>query len=484
MKKYIVLLAIPLFLVSCKKMVDVELPVEAPKAKSTSYTDALTKFGRLTKLFRVGKVNVQTTGVMDDTGTAQATGGEIPFDITEMIKSSVNRIGGSIVFIPYDPVYLKNQASLQFTTLEGKAKPDVLVQGGITEFDRALESGSQGFDAGGSFGGGSNAPSAEFGTQDRDSTSSITLDLNMVDFETMAMVPRMQAVNSIKVFKAASDMEIGFSLFGATFGFKGSVKKIQGRHAAVRVLVEMSILEILGKYLNLPYWKCLPEGDARPDPVVLENIKDQYFEAGPDQKVRMIQNLLAVYGFRNVRPSGELDGDTVQAIRSFESSYGVSAQNLDENFYEQLFLNVPVLGEQSRVSLAAAPASAGGLSMPQVGAAPYQAPAAPAAGPLSVKVWTDKKEYRQGEKIFISLQGNRDFYGKIVYLTASGEVIQLLPNDLRTLNFFKSGRVYRIPDTGAAFNLEVTPPFGSEQIVVYASESPLAKVSTRSIGQG
>lgn len=482
MKKILVVLCLPLLfsLWSCKKLADVKLPEEAPKAKETSYSEALSRFGRLTREFRTPRIHVQAPGVQDNTGTAQATGGEIPFDITEMVKSAVNRIGGNVVFIPYDPMYLKNMAALNQATLENKAKPDIVIQGGITEFDRALETSGSGFDIGGSFKAGTAAPGIDFGTQDRDSTSSITLDLNVVNFDTMAMVPRMQAVNSIRVFKGASDTEIGFSLFGATLGFKGSVKKIQGRHAAVRVLAEMSILEILGKYLKVPYWKCVGAGEAKADPIVIEELKDEFFSASDDQKVRLIQRLLPVYGFRDLKQTGTLDGPTVQAISAFSAAYGVPASNLNEDFYEQLFLNAPVLGERSRINLASLPQQTSGLSL-QV--EPVQA-AAPAVGPLSAKVWTDKQTYKKGEKIVINVQGNRDFYGKIVYITASGEIIQLLPNGLRTLNFFKGGRTYRIPDTGDAFSLDVEEPFGQEKLVIYASETPLSEVKTRSIGQG
>lgn len=109
-------------------------------------------------------------------------------------------------------MYIKNQAALNMTTLEGKLKPDVVLNGGITEFDRALEAGSSGIDFGGQFGAGKNSPGVDLGKQDRDSVSSITIDLNVTDIETMAMVPRVQAVNTMRVFKAASDLDLGFSI--------------------------------------------------------------------------------------------------------------------------------------------------------------------------------------------------------------------------------------------------------------------------------
>ena len=107
-----------------------------------------------------------------------------------------------------------------------------------------------------------------------------------------------------------------------------------------------------------------------------------------------------------------------------------------------------------------------------------------AAGPLTVKIWSPKKEYKEGEKIEVFVQGNRDFYAKIVDISGQGEIVQLLPNGYRTSAFFQAGRTYKIPDQEDKFDLTVSPPFGKDKIVVYASEVPLGQVAMTNIGQG
>ncbi|MFC1857421.1 DUF4384 domain-containing protein [Thermodesulfobacteriota bacterium] len=113
-----------------------------------------------------------------------------------------------------------------------------------------------------------------------------------------------------------------------------------------------------------------------------------------------------------------------------------------------------------------------------------QDPAMDEYAPLTVKVWTSKKMYKDGESIKIHIRGNRDFYARIVDIISSGDIIQLLPNDYRNTNFFKGGVVYNIPDEDDRFALKVSPPYGEDQIVVYASESPLGEVDMEPIGQG
>lgn len=106
------------------------------------------------------------------------------------------------------------------------------------------------------------------------------------------------------------------------------------------------------------------------------------------------------------------------------------------------------------------------------------------SAPLTVKVWTDKKMYKEGEAIQVQIRGNKDFYAKIIDITASGDIIQLLPNDYRKINFFKKETIYTVPDTVDRFSLIVSPPFGQDKIVVYASELPMGDIKLAPLGNG
>ncbi len=104
------------------------------------------------------------------------------------------------------------------------------------------------------------------------------------------------------------------------------------------------------------------------------------------------------------------------------------------------------------------------------------------SAPLKVKAWTDKKEYKAGEKIKVYIRGNKPFYARVLYKDASGETLQLLPNPYRAENYFNGGSVYEIPAGNDKFDLEVSPPFGEENVIVYASSSPLGEISTEAQG--
>lgn len=107
-------------------------------------------------------------------------------------------------------------------------------------------------------------------------------------------------------------------------------------------------------------------------------------------------------------------------------------------------------------------------------------------GPLTVDVWTTKTGYSGGEEMQVHLQGNKDFYGRLVYVDVSGNIIQLLPNAHRQDHFFKGGVTYKIPDQekGDQFSLTVQPPFGEEKIIVYASNVDQGEVAMDQAGDG
>jgi hypothetical protein len=102
--------------------------------------------------------------------------------------------------------------------------------------------------------------------------------------------------------------------------------------------------------------------------------------------------------------------------------------------------------------------------------------------PLTVKVWTDKENYRAGERIKIYLKGNKPFFAKVIYRDAAKNNLQLLPNPYRQDNYFQGGVIYEIPSGTDKFELEVNPPFGEESIIIYASVSELGDLNLKQEG--
>ncbi len=331
-----------IFIAGCTtpQKVDVQLKEKRVVKKTTNYTASLDTFGRITEIFSSRPVKIQSKAVHDDTGAAQATGGEIPTDISEMIKTAINKMGGKVMYIDYDPGHMSNMKALGYSNFNKKIIPNLVISGGITEFDRSLDVRGKGTDLGASGTVGGKKFGLDFGDNEKKSTSNITIDMNLIDFQTWAMVPKMSASNTVSVHSGLASSEIGFSLLAVTFGMSGNVKKVQGRHAAVRLLVELSTIEIIGRYLNLPYWKILPNGKV--DKIVVESISKKFVRANKEDQIAMIQNTLYLHGY-SADMTGKMDEATKAAVDKYKAKAGSKVSGYDTlALFQELYLSVPL----------------------------------------------------------------------------------------------------------------------------------------------
>lgn len=352
----VLMLSLALVLLSsCADMnpqnVNVELEKSAPVAKITNYTQALQDLGLMSQIYDTGLMKVQSQDIADETGTSVTSGGEIQRNITEIMKSTLNSIGGNVRFIEYNPSYIQNQMVSGYSSFDNKAIPDVVITGGITEFDRGLETRGEGTNAEveAEFTGApkwfpSETAGVSYGDTSKSGKARITLDFNLKDFQTLAGIPRMSTTNSMDVYKGLREEEFGLTLFGPTFGLKGSIKKVQGRHEAVRVLVQVSMIQMIGKYLALPYWRLLGD-DVIPDKTVLDSISETYHRMGREDRVGAVQQWLTLHGY-DVPINNRMDSKTVAALQRFDAALGSADPNgVSEALFTKLYLSIPVTRE-------------------------------------------------------------------------------------------------------------------------------------------
>ncbi len=377
--------ALAFSLVSCSTIdpreVDVELPETAPTAKITSYTEALPKLGLMTEIYSTDILRIQSNPIGDVTGASQSTGSEIPRDITEMIKTTLNSMGGNVLFIPYDPAFIQNQQVTGYSNFENKEIPEVVLSGGITEFDRGLTTRGENTDVSleaeikslpGDFLPSKNV-GLRYGDEGKAGVARITLDFNMLDFQTLAGIPKINAVNTMEVLKAVAGKELGISLFGQNFGFKGTVKRVQGRHHAVRLLVELSMMQVVGKYLAIPYWRLLGE-DALPDPVVTAALSRAYASQEAADVTQMVKQWLFIYGY-DLPLNGELDEKTKDALQTVDPDYDPSSDKISSDTFVKVYINIPITYEagarqQEMVALLNAQEPAEAVASDETDAAP------------------------------------------------------------------------------------------------------------------
>jgi hypothetical protein len=329
--------------------VDVELPVTDPFQKITQFYSVLDDMGLMTEIYDIEELRVQSMDIDDKTGTAGSTQGEIPQRITEMVKSTLNSIGGLVTYIPYDPYFIQSQNQTGYA-INNITRPEVILSGGITEFDRGLETRGGNTDLAGQkkiamipeFIQGSNV-GMQYGGNAKAGLARITLDFNLLDFNKMIGIPKMNTTNSMEVGKALKGKELAVSVFGLSFGRKGTIKKVQGRHEAVRLLVELSMIQIVGRHKALPYWRLLGD-DALEDRIVIRKLDRFYHRLTGSDRIQFAQEYLYLHGY-DLIANGEMDSTTVSALQQFSSDTGVVASEIDLDTFKRLYLTIPITEE-------------------------------------------------------------------------------------------------------------------------------------------
>lgn len=320
----------------------------APEANITRYDKGLKIFGRMLAAYNADYLRVQSKPISD----ATAAGG-VPKNLQQMVISALNKIGKRMQYIDYDPTYVLTQDALaermnpnQRADILMEA-PEVLISGAITEYDKGLvnKANSMNLDIGGSMTG--NEFEAGIGADSDAGVSRVAIDLQLVDFATQQLVSGVQTSNSITVSQKSQEKEMGFAMFGSGFGLSGSIKQKQGLHAAIRLLVEMSVLELMGEKYKLPYWRCI-EG-AKPNQEVIDAYREMLEEEGNDAFTTRLKILAYTHGYDMNLMDLSLTDQEMGVYQSLKQKYNVSD---DIDLLTQLWLTVPLKEGAKRLRMA------------------------------------------------------------------------------------------------------------------------------------
>jgi len=156
------------------------------------------------------------------------------------------------------------------------------------------------------------------------------------------MQPRMQASNAIKVLNFSAEGGASFGFYGDSFGFKIESKYLQGRHSAIRTLVDLSVLELVGKATNVPYWRCIPGGLL--DPVISESMRRTWNALAPEIKIGLVQLTLQNYGepITLTRQWNDASQQSLEKVHSERFPELAAVNVMQWEGFEPLFFGVPM----------------------------------------------------------------------------------------------------------------------------------------------
>ena len=437
--------------------------VSAPTTRKVGYDDVLYEFGKMLRAYTGNTpdrpIYIQSKQIPNDT----AAGG-LPNNISQMVVTTLTKIGGPLVYVPYDPQYLTNEINMGHGVVVRK-NPDVVVAGAITEFDKDLVSQSETEKL--SFSppiGGKIQPDLDVSKGNRNDASRLAIDFSILDYKTQSSISAPTS-NTIDIKKSTQTGGFSFGIYGMGLGVEGSVTQSQGIHAAIRSLVEVSLIQLLGRAYHVPYWKLLPGAseDTRLTETVLED-----FHGGSSEK--LIEWMLKAYGnCPGEYPAGE--AGMVDLLNKIGKDHGkdyhlTSIASVTDAALMDVYYNIPTNDYLAQCRKREALQKA----------APEQASAA-AKGPkeaLSLTLSSDKgskPQYKVGDPIKITVGTSSNSHVYCYWEQGNGTTIRVFPNRFHESSSVQGGKKISVPDDSMPFLMKTEFPNSNEKIGCFASST-------------
>lgn len=321
-------------LAGCKAAVPKLDPMKAEAPVSTAYTNALSDLNTILETYlppEYPDTFFYVKPVVDSTGLSAT--GEIPLDITALVRDAVSQVYYKVRHVErYDETdIMQIQAELlklQTQKLQGVAvKPaerpavDYTIVGRIAQFDRNLESQSDKARAMGNIGQGLSRTDMSASAETASRLSRLSVSFSVFNPSGISLPGKFGA--SMEVQYAKNGFDIGFAIFGNGLGFGAEATAMHGRHLALQMMTEFSVVQIIGRALNVPYWRV---GESRkifvPDKMVLADWRKQYADMGP-MLIPYMQSQLIACGETSVLVTGQLDDQTRDALDRCADKFGV-----------------------------------------------------------------------------------------------------------------------------------------------------------------
>jgi hypothetical protein len=280
--------------VSDEEVKDMDKDLGKATQKQTAYDDSLKRFGLMLEAYNIPPIRVQSKVISNQTAEK-----DLPDSVSGMLSSSVNKIGNTVIYVPFDPNYVVAESTTGGDIK--RALPKIVIAGGITEFDKELIEKKRELKTKADVGeklGSNYSYDGGAGYKAGSGISRMTLDLQMMDYQTQTYMSGIQTINSINLRKTELGWSVGFFFEGNGFTFDYSLNKKQGKYQALRLLVELSVLEVLGKYFDVPFWRCLD--GAPPDTRMIAKLKDEFELLTQQQQYAYLKDYLFFHGVQGI----------------------------------------------------------------------------------------------------------------------------------------------------------------------------------------
>ena len=339
--------------------------------------------------------------------------------------------------------------------------PDFYIRGSITQMDDNAVRDSKG--------GGIALPFLDLGYTKTQSYDLLSMDMSIGEAASRRILPETSTANTMIITKTGRGGEAGGKIGKMGMSFNLDLSKSEGVGAATRTLVELSLIETLGRFTKVPYWKCLDISST--NPMMMDQAREWYDAASEKDRVTFYQKKLA--GMQRYKGSvdGLMNDDLKSAIAEYQAAAGLTADGRT-NF--ELYYSL--LDDEQNMLVALPGVQQKRASAPSLGGASASEVAVPgtssATSDLQVNLESDrgaKPVYKIGDSLNLNFSMNLTGTVYCYYEDAGKSTARLFPNRFNADAFYKGGKL-KLPSDGFKIRFDRA---GQERVACIAADREL-----------
>lgn len=452
-------------------------PLVAPQRSISSFSDGLACMDQMLRDQHVGTTLVTSKSIPDVSGKA-------PVAAKEMIitaLSQMSRTSNAFRFVDFEVEMVRQDTVQNLTSLLLPSsqmqikKPALYISGAISYLDSGVSNER--------YGAGISGEKWELGfSRDRVATL-VGLELHLGDFVSRTLIPGIDSANEIAIGNSGHGGDAGGRIRKNGIQFNIGRDLSQGVGPAVRTLVELGTIELVGRWARLPYWQCLSMDHTHP--AHQRQLRDWFEAMLPAERVRFFQNALR----RTGHFVGPIDGRDSPALRTAIRGYQESANAVPSGFpnfeaYERLMREYVALDGEGRLArigwVAQEPRTQTLLETLEGTAGPAIAtPEREAAASereargltVSMRVNAPEGKASVGDALEFNVVTSRTAFLACFYRDGQNRIARIYPNPLQSARRVQGNRAVLVPDSSNpnTFSIEMSTP-GREAALCLASE--------------
>ena len=430
-------------------------PKTDPTRTVTNFSGALDCMDGMFVTHGVNGIQITSVGLPDATG-AIATG------TREMLITAISRMTRRSDGFRYNDWELERQ-ELNFLNDNDPSRnatiPTYYIRGAITQLDQRVSDWRKG----GGLSVNLTAVSADVSHDKNQTASVVALDMNVGLVRTRQILPGLSASNSIAVSRRGEGWDAGLAIEQAGAFFSIEQNRSEGAHQSVRTLVELGLVEVLGKLARVPYWECLQIEATNPR--IMEEVVNWYNDMSPTDQVKFVQRVLIANGYMAGPATGNRDEATREAIARYQADNDVIPNGrISFDLYRRMLGNDRPIeaGPPTEIVEAQAP--------------DFEAAQMPIRREVSVSLKTvrgDQPTYAPFEALEATATVTEDAYVYCYYQDGRGHIARVFPNRFEPDAYVPTARMVKIPTPDAPLQIVFDNPGSREELMCLASAREL-----------